>query len=70
VEFFETSLDSSRFTDSASERPFVEYLSALFRDHPLDLVVSIGGAANLFCLCYSEDPGGSCNRGEEEREAP
>ena len=40
VEFFEASLDSARFTDSSSEGPFVDYLSALFRDHPLDLVVS------------------------------
>ena len=54
VEFFEASLDSARFTDSNSEGPFVDYLSALFRDHPLDLVVSIGGAAGRFCLVHRE----------------
>ncbi len=54
VEFFEASLDSARFTDPSSEGPFVEYLSALFRDHPLDLVVSIGGAAGRFCLVHRE----------------
>jgi signal transduction histidine kinase len=55
VEFFEASLESARFEESTAEGPFVEYLSALFRDHPLDLVVSIGGAAGRFCIRHRKD---------------
>jgi signal transduction histidine kinase len=55
VEFFEASLESARFEESVSEGPFVDYLSALFRDHPLDLVVTIGDAAARFCLRHRED---------------
>jgi hypothetical protein len=50
VEFFEVSLDSARFTQTESEDPFVAYLSALFRNRPLDLVLSIGDAAARFSL--------------------
>ena len=50
VEFFEVSLDSARFTQTESEDPFVAYLSALFRNQPLDLVLSIGDAAARFSL--------------------
>ena len=32
VEFFEASLESARFEESVSEGPFVDYLSALFRN--------------------------------------
>ncbi len=54
VEFFEVSLDSARFTQTESEGPFVAYLSALFRNQPLDLVLSIGDAAARFSLRHRE----------------
>jgi signal transduction histidine kinase len=55
VEYFEASLESARFRESESEGPFVDYLSALFQNHPLDLVVCIGDAAARFSLRHRAD---------------
>jgi signal transduction histidine kinase len=42
------SLISARSDDDDSERPFVEYLRALFAKRPIDLIVSIGAPAAGF----------------------
>src|SRR5262245_3437209 len=42
------SLVSARYSDDDPEVPFVEYLGALFANHPPDLVVSIGAPAAGF----------------------
>jgi PAS domain S-box-containing protein len=48
VEFFDVTLDSERLEGEASEKPLVDYLTALFAGQQLDLVVPIGGAAARF----------------------
>ena len=48
LDIIENSLVSSRFSDENPEAPFVEYLSALFAKHPLDVIVSIGAPAADF----------------------
>jgi len=42
------SLVTARSSDEDPERPFVEYLGALFAKRPLDLIVSIGAPAAAF----------------------
>jgi hypothetical protein len=42
------SLVSARSSDEDPERPFVDYLHALFAKQPLDLIVSIGAPAAAF----------------------
>ena len=48
LDIIENSLVTARFSDENPENPFVEYLSALFDKHPLDLIVSIGAPAADF----------------------
>lgn len=48
LDIIEYSLVTARFSDEDPEGPFVEYLSALFAKHPLDLIVSIGAPAANF----------------------
>ncbi|MGB8743431.1 MAG: ATP-binding protein [Xanthobacteraceae bacterium] len=48
LDIIENSLITARFSDENPEAPFVEYLSALFATHPLDLIVSIGAPAADF----------------------
>jgi len=48
LDITEHSLVSARSSDEDPERPFVEYLQALFAKQPLDLIVSIGAPAAAF----------------------
>jgi signal transduction histidine kinase/ABC-type uncharacterized transport system substrate-binding protein len=48
VDFQEHSLVSARGNDEQSEAPFVDYLDALYAEHPLDLIVAIGAPAANF----------------------
>jgi signal transduction histidine kinase len=48
LDIIENSLVTARFSDENPEAPFVEYLSALFTKHPLDVIVSIGAPAADF----------------------
>ena len=48
LDIIENSLVTARFSDENPDAPFVEYLSALFAKHPLDLIVSIGAPAADF----------------------
>ena len=41
-------LVNARVSDVQSEAPFVEYLSALYAGHPLDLIIAFGGPAATF----------------------
>ena len=47
LDFFDVSLASARF-ESTDEVPVVDYLNALFRGRPVDLVVALGGSAARF----------------------
>ena len=48
LDIIENSLVTARFGDENPEAPFVDYLSALFAKHPLDVIVSIGAPAADF----------------------
>jgi len=48
VDFFEIPIDLARFETVEKQMPFVDYLSALFANRPLDLVVTLGGPAARF----------------------
>src|SRR4029077_16006848 len=48
LDIIENSLVTARFSDEDPEAPFVEYLSALFANRPLDVIVSIGAPAADF----------------------
>ena len=48
IEFLEASLASARVIEGESERPFVEYLRALFAHRPPDLLVPLGAPAMNF----------------------
>jgi signal transduction histidine kinase/ABC-type uncharacterized transport system substrate-binding protein len=48
VDFVDQSLVNARVSDVQSEAPFVEYLSALYAGHPLDLIIAFGGPAATF----------------------
>jgi signal transduction histidine kinase len=48
LDITEHSLVSARSSDEDPERPFVDYLHALFAKQPLDLIVSIGAPAAAF----------------------
>jgi signal transduction histidine kinase len=52
IDLYEESLQSARFHQPSDERPFAEYLRALFAGHRLDLVVAIGAPAALFFQSY------------------
>ena len=57
VDVYEFSLASARFAkaDLDIDRPFEEYLRVLFRDHKLDLVVTIGAPAADFFHKYRQE---------------
>ena len=46
VDFVDQSLVNARVSDAQSEAPFVDYLSALYAGHPLDLIIAFGGAGS------------------------
>jgi hypothetical protein len=48
IDFYEASLESARFREGNSERPFVDYLGALFAGRSPNLVVAIGAPAARF----------------------
>ncbi|MGB8019223.1 MAG: ATPase, partial [Pseudolabrys sp.] len=48
LDIVEHSLITARFSNESPEAPFVEYLSAQYTEHPLDLIVSIGAPAAAF----------------------
>jgi signal transduction histidine kinase/ABC-type uncharacterized transport system substrate-binding protein len=48
VDFVDHSLVNARVRDVQSEAPFVDYLSALYAGHPLDLIIAFGGPAATF----------------------
>jgi PAS domain S-box-containing protein len=48
IDFFETSLESARFTSLEQESPLLGYLQAQFAGYHLDLVVPIGGPEAQF----------------------
>ena len=49
VDLYDFSLESARFSEAPlNERPFVEYIRALFEGRPVDLLVTIGGPAARF----------------------
>lgn len=50
----EASLEMARFDGEGKEVPLLEYLTALHRDEPPDLVVAIGAQAAKFCLRHRE----------------
>jgi signal transduction histidine kinase len=54
VEFYEASLETARFAEHKNEAPLVGYLSALFSEQNMDLLVSVGGPAARFCLRQRE----------------
>ena len=52
IDLYEASLATARFAGDLQERPFVDYLRALFADHQLDLIITIGGPAAGFVQRY------------------
>jgi signal transduction histidine kinase len=54
LELYESWLVSARFGSSDEDAPFASYLSALFADHPLDLIITIGAPAAGFVQRYRQ----------------
>jgi hypothetical protein len=54
VEYFEASIETARFGGNRTEAPLAAYLSALFAERGIDLVVSVGGPAARFCVTQRE----------------
>src|SRR5262249_37552730 len=48
LDVYEESLETARFRDPHSERPFADYLRALFEGRKLDLIVAFGAPAAQF----------------------
>src|SRR6266702_6381637 len=48
IDLFEATLETARIPGNLDEGPFAEYLGALFKDRPLDLVLTIAAPASLF----------------------
>src|SRR6266699_2457064 len=43
IDFYEASLETARFNAAPDDEPLLEYLRALFAEHKLDLIVTMGG---------------------------
>jgi signal transduction histidine kinase len=54
VDYYEISLETARFAGAEQEKPFVDYLQALFAQRKLDLVVPVGAPAARFALRHRE----------------
>jgi hypothetical protein len=54
LDIYEASLETARFRDATDERPFVEYLRALFDGRKLDLIATIGSPAAFFVQRYRQ----------------
>jgi signal transduction histidine kinase len=50
IDLYESSLEGERIGAPVKERPFIDYLHALFAERPLDLVVTLGAPATRFLL--------------------
>lgn len=48
IDLFEATLETPRIPGNPDDGPFAEYLGALFKDRPLDLVITIAAPASLF----------------------
>jgi signal transduction histidine kinase len=54
LDFYEVSVESARFADNEKEGAFLQYVMALFKNRPLDLVVTIGALAVQFAQRYRQ----------------
>ena len=54
LELYEQWLVSARFSGSEDDAAFAGYLEALFRDHPIDLVITLGAPAANFVQRHRE----------------
>jgi signal transduction histidine kinase len=54
IDLFEATLETARIPGNLDDGPFAEYLGALFRDRPLDLVITIAAPATLFFQRHRE----------------
>ena len=52
VDFHDHSLLNARLNDDTSDGPFVDYLYALYGEHPPDLILAIGAPAANFVQRY------------------
>ena len=52
IDLYEASLEAARFQEPDEQRPFVDYLTALFGSRKLDLIVTIGAPATVFVQKY------------------
>jgi signal transduction histidine kinase len=52
IDLYEASLEGARFQQPDEQRPFVDYLTALFGTRKLDLIVTIGAPATFFVQKY------------------
>jgi len=48
IDLFEATLETARMPGNPDDGPFAEYLGALFKDRPLDLVITIAAPASKF----------------------
>jgi signal transduction histidine kinase len=48
IDLFEATLETARIPGNVDDGPFADYLSALFKDRPLDLVITIAAPASQF----------------------
>jgi signal transduction histidine kinase len=55
VEVYEVWLPSARTESSLQEKPFADYISALFANQSMDLVVAIGGPSVRFAQNHRDD---------------
>src|SRR5262245_3921050 len=55
IDFYEQSLDTARSSDENPEKPFADYLRAIFRKQRLDLIVSVGAPAASFVQRYRDE---------------
>jgi signal transduction histidine kinase len=54
IDLYEASLEGARFQQPEEQRPFVDYLVALFGNRKLDLIVTIGAPATFFVQRYRD----------------
>jgi signal transduction histidine kinase len=48
IDLFEATLETARIPGNLDDGPFAEYLGALFKDRPLDLIITVSGPASKF----------------------
>jgi len=52
IDLYESSLEGARFQQPDEQRPIVDYLTALFKNRKLDVIVTIGAPATFFVQKY------------------